>query len=1118
MRRFLVENAKAMAAEYRIDGIRYDEVTVIDDHGGWGFCRELTADLDAAAPDLINVAEFWRGDKSWILRPRASGGAGFDAAWLDSVRDAVRGAIAAAARGRSAWVDMTRVAGALGPTFGDSEQMCWRAVHCIDNHDLSLAAKPDKVPRIARLADPTNSRSWYGRSRSRVANALLLSAPGIPMLFMGQEILEDKDWSDNPGYFTGTLIWWQGVKLQREMSEHLRFMQDFIRLRQERAGLVGHYSRAYQVHDLDRILVLHRGNGNPDDDVVVVFSLNESTFRDYEIGLPQSGIWHLLLSGDDYEIDGQHTVVASDRVEVSGPGRATMPASARVTIPANGILVYGRQPGGNGNGHEQPRLHLRFQRPAGWAGSVNLHYWDTQPVRRSTQWPGEPMRHLTGDWYELELEGLSATSIVFNDGHGRQTPDLRRERNGWYLGEAGIWMDEYVVPPPVIEAFPREPVYSAPVTVHLTSSMPDDAIYYTTARDTPIEAFQPYPGSIELPLPATKQETTVYAYGINRDGGRGDIYVFSFVIDPDLDLRAPTVTAAPDGGQFDQPLEVVFTVSDDRIAPVTAYYTTDGTPATTSSPVYVAGVAVNGRTGPPVRIGKTTTVSLLVVDGAKNQTRVSFHYAVGQARDFREETIYSLLTARFYDGDSSRNLFCRDRIRFDERKNPVDPHWRGNFAGLIQRLDYIKELGFTAIWITPPVENRSGLDYHGHHAYDWTRIDPRLESPGATYADLIREVHARGMKIVQDVVINHSSNYGIRGHVWIDHLPIKYFVPPGSTQGAIQNGPYQGNLGNYTLPFREDNDNPVAPEWFRDRQATDPKGEEPLVDPVTGTTVPCPGYRPDRFFNVDTGRLDETWYHRYGFITGGGWETPDPVQQGHLANDCMDLNTENETVKRYLIDAVNRYLDLGVDALRIDTLKHMSRQNVLEYVNAWKARRPGLFVFGENLVKGTGFGDLGGDNAPSAIRPWWYTRLGDDPKNPDSGGDSGLSVLDFSLFSTFRNNLSQGNFCGLREVLERDGIYGDATKLVTFLQNHDVGPDNDWRFREHEPATFDHLAGGHRYRMTEHGPVVGEGVKLAPFATGVDGRRQLVDEGEVEGATDEPRQELPRIHAGDAGR
>jgi glycosidase len=93
----------------------------------------------------------------------------------------------------------------------------------------------------------------------------------------------------------------------------------------------------------------------------------------------------------------------------------------------------------------------------------------------------------------------------------------------------------------------------------------------------------------------------------------------------------------------------------------------------------------------------------------------------------------------------------------------TDPHWRGDFKGLMQRLDYIRDLGFTAIWITPPVENRSGLDYHGYHAYDWTRIDPRLESPDATYQDLIDEAHARGIKIIQDVVVNHSCQYGIRG-------------------------------------------------------------------------------------------------------------------------------------------------------------------------------------------------------------------------------------------------------------------------------------------------------------------------------------------------------------------
>ena len=421
---------------------------------------------------------------------------------------------------------------------------------------------------------------------------------------------------------------------------------------------------------------------------------------------------------------------------------------------------------------------------------------------------------------------------------------------------------------------------------------------------------------------------------------------------------------------------------------------------------------------------------------------------IGAAPDFREETIYFLITTRFYDGDPSNNFFCRDRIKFNAEGHAEDPHWRGDFKGLIARLDYIRDLGFSAIWITPPVENRSGLDYHGYHPYDWTRIDPRLESSDATYQDLIEEAHARGIKIIQDVVINHSCQFGIRGVVHIDHLPIKYYVPHGAGQGEQNYGPYKGNLGNYAWPNRDDIDNPVAPAWYRERHGRDPEGIEPLVDPRSGATVPSPGYNPGRFFGIDPNSLDPNWYHQEGFIMGGDWESAWPLQQKHIAGDCIDLAIERQNVKDYIIGAISRYLDMGVDALRIDTVKHIERGNLLEYVNAWKAHKPGLFVFGENLVKGYGWGDMGGgDNGPSQIRPWWYTRLGDDPRDPNSGGDSGFAVLDFGLFSSFRDNLSRGSFEGIAQAMSMDWIYGDPTTLITFLQNHDVGPDNDFRFR-----------------------------------------------------------------------
>src|SRR5574344_215824 len=124
--------------------------------------------------------------------------------------------------------------------------------------------------------------------------------------------------------------------------------------------------------------------------------------------------------------------------------------------------------------------------------------------------------------------------------------------------------------------------------------------------------------------------------------------------------------------------------------------------------------------------------------------------------DFRDEAIYFVITTRFYDGDASNNTQCWD----NQKANTGDPAWRGDFQGLIEKLDYIKALGFSAIWITPVVENASGYDYHGYHAFDFSKVDPRYESSDTTYQDLIEAAHAKGMKIVQDVVWNHTGNFG----------------------------------------------------------------------------------------------------------------------------------------------------------------------------------------------------------------------------------------------------------------------------------------------------------------------------------------------------------------------
>ena len=149
---------------------------------------------------------------------------------------------------------MSSIAGALYPL---GLEYGWRAVTCIENHDLVMAGRN---PRIPSLADAPAPRSWYARSRTRVATAILLTAPGIPQLFMGQEFLEEKPWDTNPA--GPDLIGWAGLQggADRAMTDHLRFTQDLVRLRQAMPALRGDHVHAFYVSDADRVLAYIDGS------------------------------------------------------------------------------------------------------------------------------------------------------------------------------------------------------------------------------------------------------------------------------------------------------------------------------------------------------------------------------------------------------------------------------------------------------------------------------------------------------------------------------------------------------------------------------------------------------------------------------------------------------------------------------------------------------------------------------------------------------------------------------------------------------------------------------------------------------------------------------------------
>ncbi|HEV8444082.1 MAG TPA: alpha-amylase family glycosyl hydrolase [Steroidobacteraceae bacterium] len=336
VRQFLIDNAGFFFDEYHVDGFRFDEVTVIDRFGGWSFLQDLTDTLRFRKPEAILIAEYW-ADQGAVLRARGEGGAGFDAVVAAELRGACRATLEEATHGRDAPINLDRIAAALAPAFGAA----WRQVQHLENQDIVRRDnQTDRAPRVPAAAD-VNSRSWYATSRARVMNGLLLTAPGIPMLFMGQEILEDKYWSDSPDYYADSLIWWDGLASDRRMRDHLRFMRDLIGVRRAHPALMGDRIRVFHVNNDNRVIAFHRWVDGAGSDVVVVVSFNESTWYSYEIGFPRGGLWREIFNSDLYEQFPNPSVAGNGgAVTANGGSLHDFPSSAALLIPANSITIF----------------------------------------------------------------------------------------------------------------------------------------------------------------------------------------------------------------------------------------------------------------------------------------------------------------------------------------------------------------------------------------------------------------------------------------------------------------------------------------------------------------------------------------------------------------------------------------------------------------------------------------------------------------------------------------------------------------------------------------------------------------------------------------------------------
>ena len=281
-------------------------------------------------PRLVQNAEFWSVNPN-VVHPTNIGGAGFDVTQHDGLRIAVRNAIKQSSYGRSAPVSMSSILNNLYPA---NFQQSWQAVTCVENHDI---IKVNADLRLPALADGNDHHSWYARSRSRVATGLLLTAPGIPQLFMGQEFLEDKQWSEDP--HSGNLLYWQGLDSGNTvMVDHLRFTRELIHLRWRLAALRSGSVRGFLADDFNRILAFHRWIEGSGQDVIIVVSLNDNSFYGYNIGFPSRGVWQEVFNSDVY--DNWVTTGNGGAISAYGNGLHGFTSSSSIVIPANSIMVF----------------------------------------------------------------------------------------------------------------------------------------------------------------------------------------------------------------------------------------------------------------------------------------------------------------------------------------------------------------------------------------------------------------------------------------------------------------------------------------------------------------------------------------------------------------------------------------------------------------------------------------------------------------------------------------------------------------------------------------------------------------------------------------------------------
>jgi 1,4-alpha-glucan branching enzyme len=340
VRTFLRDSAMAWLEEFRCDGLRFDATVYIRSvdgdpdntatalSDGWSFLAWINDEIRARQPWKITIAEDLQSDPA-LTTPTDEGGAGFAAQWDAGFIYRVRPAL-------EVHDDEARDIGAVvAGVVGENRGAALSRVIYTESHD-DVA---NGLLRLPEAITPGDADSWWSKKRAVLGSALVLTSPGIPMLFQGQELLEDR-WFDD-----AVSLDWEKASANRGI---LRLHRDLIALRRARdgatMGLRGSNVTILRADQEAKVLVMHRWmDGGPNDDTVVIANFANRTLVELPIGFPAPGRWKVRFNSDASTYSADFSSHEAFDLDADGPPLDGCDQSGLVSVGPYSAVILSRE-------------------------------------------------------------------------------------------------------------------------------------------------------------------------------------------------------------------------------------------------------------------------------------------------------------------------------------------------------------------------------------------------------------------------------------------------------------------------------------------------------------------------------------------------------------------------------------------------------------------------------------------------------------------------------------------------------------------------------------------------------------------------------------------------------